>query len=212
MVLAFVATGIRGALRAALSFCVHLLVLGLVAVSGIGSAAAGPPSRMSSAELLTSITSFEALLEETRRRSLTYRVRGKLFVGDFGRPLLQWFLPRTYAGQPPLPASIWLNTIVFHAVCQENKRAIISLNWSNRNIWGGLFGFDEAEYLHRISRRHHVTSDFLASLGADKVPSFKDAKAAERYRRFKQALAAEDYAEARRLAGVFGALCRVRHR
>ena len=139
-------------------------------------------------------------------------MRGKLFVGDFGRPFVQWFLPRTIAGQPPQPASIWLHTIVFHAVCEENKRAIVSLNWINRNVWGGLFQIDEAEYLDRLAKRHLVISDFLTSMGSSETPSFQNAGEARRYRHFKQALAREDFESARKLVGVFAALCHVRHR
>ncbi|MGI9411691.1 MAG: hypothetical protein ACR2OV_16565 [Hyphomicrobiaceae bacterium] len=157
------------------------------------------------AELNEAIERVGALISDRRRGSVTFRLRGKLGTYDFGSPLIGWSMTRRL---PVNPASRYLKTLVFYAVCRENGRASKFLFTVNKAVFGGFFLADEAEYLHWVARRNGFELDFRGAYRKDRGPPPDDLRSINQRRRVTAALEAGRPGEALRLVTRFAHLCK----
>ena len=106
---------------------------------------------------LETIARLNSFIAKKMKSSSFYKLHGKLFVADFGKPYLSW----QDAGRPfSNPHNHLFKNLIALSVCQEKRAALVALNAINSEISSGLFGELETKYLQWLATKKGLKLDF----------------------------------------------------
>ncbi|MEM9027113.1 MAG: hypothetical protein AAGC70_01975 [Pseudomonadota bacterium] len=157
-------------------------------------------------DLKTAIAGVDAYIVKRTKASGFYKIKGFLFSIHFGPLPVSW-RPNADGSNSHSAA---LRSLVFHAVCRENKRALLNLVVVDDAFSSSMFSELQRYYLNEIGQRQSVSARFRGDALPIPYasPSFTFGQIDDRWE-LETALRTGGPAKARRLISRFDKLCRL---